>query len=100
VAEQDVGIGVQPSGAMMHWTYDRSDDVGYLYLTAIQPGGVKHTYVCDAPYIGGQVMLDFSEDGRLLGIEFLSTSGVLPLELLQQLRVADAAGERPIPEPS
>jgi uncharacterized protein YuzE len=73
----------------MRWTFDGRHDVGYLYFTAIRPGEAKYQYVCDAPYIGGDIVLDFSDDGRLLGIEFISPTQLLPLDLVEQLSSAD-----------
>lgn len=69
----------------MRWTFDGRYDVGYLYFTAIRPGEARHQYICDAPYIHGDIVLDFSDDGRLLGIEFTSQTQLLPLNLVEQL---------------
>lgn len=79
----------------MRVTFDRHADAGYVYFTAIRPGEAKHQYVCDADYINGDVILDFSEDGRLLGVELLSATRLLPPDLLERLSAADSGGTRP-----
>lgn len=75
----------------MRWDFDDHADVSYIHFTTIGPGESVHQYVCDASYIPGDIILDFSDDGRLLGIEFLSPSRLLPRALLAQLRAADGA---------
>ena len=62
----------------MRVTYDESVDAAYLYLVPIEPGDVKNTYGCPPDEIGGMINLDFDSDGRLIGIEVLSASRLLP----------------------
>ena len=66
----------------MNLKYDTEVDAAYLYLTAIKEGGVKKTYLCDPREVGGQINLDFDEDGRMVGIEVLGASRLLPKVLL------------------
>jgi uncharacterized protein YuzE len=63
----------------MRITYDKSVDVAYIYLTdGIEAGGVEKTYCCDPMEVNGQIHLDFDQQGRLIGIEVLDASKLLP----------------------
>jgi uncharacterized protein YuzE len=64
-------------------TYDTEVDAAYLYLVPFQPGSAKKTYACDPDEVGGQIQLDFDEDGRLIGIEVLDASHMLPADLIK-----------------
>ena len=64
-------------------TYDAAVDAAYLYLVPFQPGNAKKTYACDPDEVGGQIQLDFDEGGRLIGIEVLDASHLLPADLLK-----------------
>lgn len=67
----------------MKITHDREADAAYVQLASeIRAGEVANTYTCD-PAEAGMINLDFDEEGRLLGIEVLSASKVLPPELLK-----------------
>lgn len=69
----------------MKITHDTSVDAAYLYLVdEIKPGGVAKTYACDPLEVDGQINLDFDDEGRLIGIEVLDASKILPAELLDQ----------------
>lgn len=69
----------------MRVTYDRSVDAAYIYLAdPIEPGGAAFTYACDPNEVGGMIHLDFSDTGRLLGIEVLAASKLLPGDLLDR----------------
>lgn len=64
--------------------YDRSVDAAYISLgPEIGVAGVFQTYACDPVEVGGQINLDFDEGGRLIGIEVLDASKILPEELLR-----------------
>jgi uncharacterized protein YuzE len=64
-------------------TYDKSVDAAYVYLLdRIGREQVKKTYACDPREVNGQINLDFDEEGRLLGIEVLDASRLLPPSLL------------------
>lgn len=69
----------------MKVTYDRSVDAAYIYLArTIGPGEVKKTYACDPREVQGQINLDFDDAGRLIGIEVLDASRLLPHSLLEE----------------
>ena len=70
----------------MKITYDASVGAAYIYLTDdIEPGGVARTYCCDPQEVKGLVNLDFDSGGRLIGIEVLDASELLPEIVLQNL---------------
>ncbi|WP_459545810.1 DUF2283 domain-containing protein [Nocardia sp. X0981] len=66
----------------MHMTYDPSADAAYIALK--QPIGAgeavrqQNVTIKDA-----EVVLDFDEDDRLLGIEIIGAGAVLPAQTLQ-----------------
>ena len=69
----------------MKITYDPSVDAAYIYLAdAIEPGGVKKTYVCDPAEVGTMVNLDIDGEGRIVGVEVLSAKAHLPKAMLKQ----------------
>jgi len=64
-------------------TYDPSVDAAYIYLAdKIAAGGVAKTYPCDPMEVRGHINVDFDADGRLVGIEVLDASKMLPGALL------------------
>jgi uncharacterized protein YuzE len=68
----------------MKITYDKSVDAAYVYLVDIEKGGVKHTETIILPSIGNALVnIDLNEDGKIIGIEVLNASKVLPEMLLQ-----------------
>ena len=68
----------------MRITYDPRDDAAYVYLREIEPGGVARTIqVGDV----GLLNLDFDAAGRLVGIEAIPASLLLPAELLSPTAV-------------
>ena len=68
----------------MRVTYDRIVDAAYVYLVPIAEGQVSKTYPCDPNEVRGQINLDFDSSGRLVGLEILDASRLLPLELLRE----------------
>ena len=61
----------------------RDADAAYIYLVdRIAPGSVTRTQMCDVTGVAGEINLDIDGDGRLLGVEVLQASKVLPSELL------------------
>jgi uncharacterized protein YuzE len=67
----------------MKITHDKSTDATYIYLTdGIEAGGVEKTYCCDPLEVNGQIHLDFDKQGKLIGIEVLDASRLLPEALL------------------
>ena len=70
----------------MRVTYDPSVDAGYISLREIESGGAKHTVPLDSDgglEALGSIVLDFDGEERLIGIEVLNASDVLPPELLR-----------------
>lgn len=67
----------------MKITYDKSTDAAYIYLIdGIEAGGVENMYCCDPLEVNGQIHLDFDKQGKLIGIEVLDASRLLPEALL------------------
>jgi uncharacterized protein YuzE len=63
--------------------YDAESDAAYLQLLPETSGAkVAQTYPCDPSEVGGIINLDFDADGRLVGIEVLDASRLLPAHLL------------------
>jgi uncharacterized protein YuzE len=65
----------------MEFSYDSSVDCAYIRLAR---GSVDHSVpVTDEfPELRGDVNLDLSQEGRLLGIEIVRARNLLPVELL------------------
>ena len=68
----------------MRLTYDPSADAAYLHLADPIGDGESATQIhsITTPGDRGEVALDFDADGRLLGIEVLHASAVLPTRVL------------------
>ena len=67
----------------MNLEYDNQVDAAYISLAAVEPVDVKVSYACDPDEVGGQIQLDFDGDGRLIGIEVLDASHMLPEVVLK-----------------
>lgn len=68
----------------MRVTYDAAFDAAYIQLVdEIGAGGVANTYPCDPTEVGGMINLDFDHAGRLVGVEVLDASKLLPAEVLE-----------------
>lgn len=68
----------------MRITYDADADAAYIYLAdEIEAGGVARTYACDPQEVNGMINLDFDEAGRLIGIEVMDASKMLPTKALR-----------------
>ena len=68
-------------------TYDSGADAAYIFLCWPQAAGVvDETVVCDPlpEKVDGSVNLDFDAQGRLVGIEVLGASRVLPQQVLDR----------------
>lgn len=71
-----------PRGAKRHqrtrgypkMIYDIGPDAGYIYFKPIKAGEVKRTIKAH----DGSIMLDFDEQGRLIGIEVLNAKAMTP----------------------
>ncbi len=76
-------LGVDPGGRRtMRLQRDRGGDAAYILLVRrIGFGGAKRTVPCDPTE--RMIILDFDGEGRLLGIEVLGASTVLPKDFLR-----------------
>ncbi len=64
---------------MMKLEYDKDVDAAYLYLkTPIRKGEVKKT-----KGMSKTIFLDYDKGGRIIGVEILNASKVLPLKELK-----------------
>lgn len=61
-------------------TYDARANAAAICLTEIGPGGIAR----NVEAIPETVLLDFDEEGRMVGIEVLDARGILPKELLDE----------------
>ena len=66
----------------MKVTYSKIDDAAYIYLVDIKAGVAARTEPCEIDGLKGEINLDFDKDGRLVGIEVLGASKVLPKSVL------------------
>lgn len=65
---------------MTRWTYDPEADAAYLYVSE---GEAVATTVPGEGEAGG-INLDFGADGRLVGIEVLDASRILPQGVIEE----------------
>jgi len=66
-------------------SFDRKANAVYVYLVSEDPGQVAKTCVDAGPPHGkGMINLDFDKSGRLIGMEVLNATRVLPDELLKK----------------
>jgi len=67
----------------MRIEYDRDVDAAYIYFQDdIAAGGASRTISVDPQAINGMVNLDLDDDGRIVGLEVLDASKLLPQQLL------------------
>jgi len=72
--------------------YDQSVDAAYISFvddgdSTVFDCAYDYTYACNPNGVGGQIHMDFSASGRLIGIEVLQASKKLPLSQLPSLTV-------------
>ncbi|MCX6580339.1 MAG: DUF2283 domain-containing protein [Candidatus Aminicenantes bacterium] len=68
----------------MRVTYDKQANAAYIYLASqIFPRSIIDTYTCNPVEVGGEINLDFDNQGRLVGIEILNADKKLPMEVLE-----------------
>ena len=67
----------------MKVTYDKEADAAYIYLKEIAPGEVKNTIE-----LNESITLDFDSKKRLVGIEILAASKVVPKGAVEAMRTA------------
>ncbi len=64
--------------------YNKKIDVAYIELEVQRKDSdVALTYTCDAQQIHSLINLEFDVSGKLLGLEVLDASSVLPSELIK-----------------
>ena len=69
----------------MKVTFDRDADAAFVtFVDAIPPGGAPRSEICDVEMTDAAVILLFSPEDRLVGLEILGASKVLPVEVLDQ----------------
>ncbi len=75
---------------MIKITLDKSVDAAYIYIDNSfndKPGWVKKTVTVNPQEVDGMINLDFTEDGKLSGIEVIDASKKLPQSLLDQAEI-------------
>lgn len=71
-------------------THDPEADAAYIYVVgSIPPGGVAQSRVLDHHTPGASVTLDFDANNRLLGIELLGFSRLVPDEVSRRVNGMD-----------
>jgi uncharacterized protein YuzE len=67
----------------MRVKYDKLVDAAYIYLDEEgESAKSAKMYACDPQEVGGMINLDFDDEGRLIGIEVLDASSLLPTSVL------------------
>lgn len=66
----------------MKITYDSTVDAAYLHIGSLDGGAFAFTYACDPAVVKSQIHLDFDLAGRLMGMEIIPASKMLPESLL------------------
>jgi uncharacterized protein YuzE len=67
----------------MKVTFDPDSDAAFVtFGDAIPPGGAPRSEICDVEMKDASVILLFSPEDRLVGLEILGASKVLPPEVL------------------
>jgi uncharacterized protein YuzE len=73
----------------MRVTWDRAADAAYLHLTGVELALGRTTLDCPVPDGSGATVFTDWKDGRLVGLEVLHASAVLPPDLLAAAEVLD-----------
>jgi uncharacterized protein YuzE len=73
----------------MRVALDRVADAASLYLVEVPPGGVAKTYSCDPLQVDGHINLHFDVEGRLLEVEVIPASKILPEEVINNAQIID-----------
>ena len=68
---------------MMRITFDRGANAAYIYLAGSQDGSAVETYQVEKPHLRGMINLDFDKTGRLIGVEVINATKLLPHSLLE-----------------
>jgi uncharacterized protein YuzE len=78
-----MGVEVQDgpcngAGAVPVITYDRNADAAYIYLTpSMAVGEASHQVMVDEVPGDSEIVLDFNDEGRILGIEIIGARSCL-----------------------
>ena len=67
-------------------TYDPEADAAYLYLTKNSEPPVRQISGIALPDMLGEVEMDLASSGRIIGIEFVNASEILPKELINRMQ--------------
>ena len=67
-------------------TYEGRSDAAFIYFDEIEAGGDEHTVQVESDHLSGMVNVDLDRKNRVVGIEVLGASKVLPTALLAKLR--------------
>jgi uncharacterized protein YuzE len=68
----------------VRFTHDPQADAVSIHLVdSIQPGGVARSHVCDIELPDRSIVLDFDIEDKLVGIEILGASRLLPEQMLK-----------------
>lgn len=70
----------------MKVTYDKEADAMYIYLKKIEAGEVEDTIE-----LNENIILDFDKDKKLIGIEILNASKVIPQSAFSDMTVSAQA---------
>lgn len=69
----------------MKLTLDQENNSAYIYLKdGIEDSEVDQTIPAESPAGDGYIFLDFDSNGRLLGIEIIGASIILPKTLVNR----------------
>lgn len=71
-------------GDHLRVTFDRGANAAYIYLVPIGRGEAVHTGQVDDDHLHGMINLDFNKAGRLIGLEVLNATKLLPYEVLER----------------
>lgn len=71
----------------VRFKYDKEADAAYIWLgDSREAGRTARTEVVDLEIENGAITLDFDDRGRLIGIEILGATKLLPAALLEEDR--------------
>jgi uncharacterized protein YuzE len=65
-------------------TFERSSNSAYIYLKEQARGEAVRQHHVGEPRTRGEIVLDFDKKGRLIGIEVLGATRVLPEGILRK----------------
>jgi uncharacterized protein YuzE len=85
----------------MRILFDRQTNTAYLELS--DEGEKTRTHACDPLGVNGEINLDFSSSGELIGIEVLDARRMLPGDLLlgaENKRISQRLAAPQVPPPA